>query len=215
MGTVERIRAARGGGEVDLLLADCRLVNVLSGEVHQTSVAVDGGVVVGLGEGYEARNRVDAGGRFVIPGLIDAHVHTESSMVAVGRFASAVVPRGTTAVVTDCHEIANVMGVPGIEYIMESAAGVPLDVYVVLPSCVPATPLETSGAVLEAADLEPLLDRPGVVGLGEVMNFPGTIAGDPSVVAKLELFAGRPVDGHAPGLSGRDLCAYIAAGPDS
>ena len=215
MGITGSVRAARGEGEVDLLLVNCRLVNVLSGEVHGTSIAVDSGTVVGLGDGYAARRSIDLEGRFVVPGLIDAHVHMESSMVAVPRFAGAVVPRGTTAVITDCHEIANVMGAAGVDYIIDSAKGVPLEVFVMLPSCVPATTLETSGAVLDAKDLGPLMSRPGVLGLGELMNFPGTVAGDPSVVAKLELFAGRPVDGHAPGLTGMDLCAYIAAGPDS
>lgn len=215
MGIAGRVRAARGEGEVDLLLVNCRLVNVLSGEVHGTSIAVDSGMVVGLGAGYAARRSIDLEGRFVVPGLIDAHVHMESSMVAVPRFAGAVVPRGTTAVITDCHEIANVMGAAGVDYIIDSAKGVPLEVFVMLPSCVPATTLETSGAVLDAKDLGPLMSRPGVLGLGELMNFPGAVAGDPSVVAKLELFAGRPVDGHAPGLTGMDLCAYIAAGPDS
>lgn len=215
MGIAGSVRAARGEGEVDLLLVNCRLVNVLSGEVHGTSIAVDSGTVVGLGDGYAARRSIDLEGRFVVPGLIDAHVHMESSMVAVPRFAGAVVPRGTTAVITDCHEIANVMGAAGVDYIIDSAKGVPLEVFVMLPSCVPATTLETSGAVLDAKDLGPLMSRPGVLGLGELMNFPGAVAGDPSVVAKLELFAGRPVDGHAPGLTGMDLCAYIAAGPDS
>ncbi len=211
----ERIKAARGEGEVDLLLVNCLLVDVLSGRVHPASVAVSGGVVVGLDGGYTAKRTIDLGGRYLAPGLIDAHVHLESSMVTVGQFARAVVPRGTTSVVTDCHEIANVMGVEGIRYIMRSAEEAPMDVFVMLPSCVPATPLETSGASLEAGDLAPLMVEPGVIGLGELMNFPGTVAGAPDVLAKLELFKDMPVDGHAPGLSGRDLAAYIAAGPDS
>jgi len=211
----DKIELARGGREVDLLVTNCRLVNVLSGDVHPASVAVAGGIVVGLDDGYRAREVLDLGGRFLAPGLIDAHVHLESSMVSVGQFARAVVPRGTTCVVTDCHEIANVMGVDGIRYIIDSAASLPLDVFVMLPSCVPATHLETSGAVLEAADLEPLLLEPSVIGLGELMNFPGAVSGDPGVLAKLEMAWGRPVDGHAPGLRGKDLSAYIAAGPDS
>ncbi len=215
MSILERVRQARGNGEIDLLLTGCRLVNVLSGRVHPASVAVADGVVVGLDDGYNAKRTLDLGGKYLAPGLIDAHVHIESSMVTIPQFARAVVPRGTTTVFTDCHEIANVMGVDGIKYMMESAALCPLEVYVMLPSCVPATPLETAGAVLEAADLEPLIDVPGVVGLGELMNFPGAINGAPDVIAKVELFRGRPIDGHAPGLSGRDLAAYIAAGPDS
>jgi len=211
----EKIRSARGEGEVDLLLANCRLVNVLSGRVHRASVAVVGDTIVGLDEEYRARQTIDLGGRYLAPGLIDAHVHLESSMVAVHNFARAVVPRGTTAVVTDCHEIANVMGPGGVRYMLDAAAGLPLDVFVMLPSCVPSTPLETSGAVLEAVDLKLLMKEEAVIGLGELMNFPGTVSGDRGVLDKLRLFEGGLVDGHAPGLGGKDLCAYIAAGPDS
>lgn len=211
----EKIELARGGSKVDLVLTNCMLVNVLSGQVHPATVAVSGGIVVGLDRGYKTAKTIDLGGRYLAPGLIDAHVHIESSMVTVPQFGAAVVPRGTTCAVTDCHEIANVMGVAGIRFMVESAAVSALDVFVMLPSCVPATPLETSGAALEAADLAALSGEPWVAGLGEVMNFPGTIAGAPDVLAKLELFAGRPIDGHAPGLTGPDLSAYIAAGPDS
>jgi adenine deaminase len=209
------IELARGNAPVDLVLTNCLLVNVLSGRVHPASVAVSEGVIVGLDSGYSAAETIDLGGKYLAPGLMDAHIHLESTMLTVPEFARTVVPRGTTTVVTDCHEIANVMGADGIRYIIESAAGTPLNVFVMLPSCVPATPLETSGAVLEADDLAGLLDEPGVIGLGELMNFPGTIAGDPGVMAKLALFEGMPVDGHAPGLSGKDLAAYVAAGPDS
>ncbi len=209
------IRLARGEGEVDLLLTNCLLVNVLSGRVHPASVAVADGFIVGLDGGYSAAETIDLGGMYLAPGLMDAHIHLESAMLTVPEFARTVVPHGTTTVVTDCHEIANVMGLEGIRYMMESAKGAPLNVFVMLPPCVPATPLETSGAVLEAADLAKLKSEPGVIGLGELMNFPGTIGGDPGVMAKLALFEGMPVDGHAPGLSGKDLSAYIAAGPDS
>lgn len=211
----EKIKFARGDGEVDVLITNCRLVNVLSGRVHPATVAVVGDTIVGLDADYSARSRIDLGGRYLAPGLMDAHVHLESSMVSVSQFARTVLPRGTTTVFTDTHEIANVMGIDGTRYMMDCAAAVPLDVFVMLPPCVPATPLETSGAVLEAGDLAPLVDEPSVLGLGELMNFPGTVAADPGVLAKLALFPGGPVDGHAPGLSGRDLCAYIAAGPDS
>ncbi|MBU4173759.1 MAG: adenine deaminase [Actinobacteria bacterium] len=211
----DRIGVARGEGEVDLLIENCRLVNVLSGRVHRASVAVAGGTVVGLDGGYSARETIDLKGKYLAPGLIDVHVHLESSMTTVGQFARAVVPRGTTAVFTDCHEIANVMGVSGIEYMVKSADGAPLDVFVMLPPCVPATNLETSGADLEAADLEPLVGEPWAIGIGEMMNFPGTIARDPGIMAKIRLFPDGPIEGHAPGLSGEDLCAYIAAGPNS
>ena len=209
------VRLARGADEVDLLLTNCFLVNVLSGRVHPASIAVAGGLVVGLDRGYSARETVDLGGRFVAPGLMDAHIHLESSMLTVPEFARAVLPHGTTTVVTDCHEIANVMGASGIEYMIDSAREATIDVFVMLPSCVPATPLETSGAVLDADALGPLKALPEVIGLGEMMNFPGTIAGDPGVLAKLALFEGMPVDGHAPGLTGPDLAAYVIAGPDS
>lgn len=200
---------------MDLLITNCRLVDVLAGKVTPASVAVDGGIVVGMDEGYAAKETVDLGGRYLAPGLLDAHVHIESSMLTVPGFASAVIPRGTTGVVTDCHEIANVMGLAGVRYMMESAVSSPMDVFVMLPSCVPATPFETSGAALGAGELAELAGHPLVLGLGELMNFPGAVSGAPDVLAKLELFEGRPVDGHAPGLTGKDLSAYIAAGPDS
>jgi adenine deaminase len=211
----ERITHARGGVDVDLTITNCLLVNVLSGRVHPATVAISGGIIVGIDRDYRARQTIDLSGRYLAPGLIDAHVHIESSMLTVPGFAEAVVPRGTTTVVTDCHEIANVMGLDGIRYMLDCAALTPLEVLVMLPSCVPATLLETSGAELGARDLETLIGEPGVIGLGELMNFPGTIAAAPDIIAKLELFTGMPVDGHAPGLTGTDLSAYIAAGPDS
>lgn len=215
MDIAKRIAVARGDGDVDLAITNCLLVNVLSGRVHPATVAISGGIIVGIDGRYRARQTIDLSGRYLAPGLIDAHVHIESSMLTVGGFAAAVVARGTTTVVTDCHEIANVMGLDGIRYMLDCARMAPLEVLVMLPPCVPATPLETSGAELGASDLATLLGEPGVIGMGELMNFPGTIAGAPDIIAKLELFAGMPVDGHAPGLTGRDLSAYIAAGPDS
>jgi adenine deaminase len=209
------VKAAGGSGKVDLLIENCRLVNVLSGRVHPASVAVSSGMVVGIGGDYGAEEKVDLGGRYLAPGLIDTHVHIESSMVTVPQFASVVVPEGTLTAVTDCHEIANVMGVAGIEYMEKSASGCPMDLIVMLPPCVPATHLETSGADLEAGDLKSLVDREWVGGIGEVMNFPGAIAADPGLMAKIGLFPRGPVEGHAPGLSGMELNAYIAAGPDS
>lgn len=206
------LAAARGDQPADLLLRDARLVNVLSGEIHATDIAVAGGVIVGLGNGYEAREVLDLGGRFVAPGFLDAHVHIESSMVTPAEFACAVTPRGVTTVVTDPHEIGNVLGLAGIRFMLDDSEGVPLDVLVNASSCVPATHLETSGARLEAGDLTPLRQHPRVLGLAEVMNYPGVIDGDPGVLAKLEAFRGRPIDGHCPALSGRRLNAYVAAG---
>jgi adenine deaminase len=205
------IKAARGDAPADTLLRNARLVNVRSGEVHDADIAVYGGRIAGFGD-YEAKETIDLDGRFVCPGLIDAHVHIESSMVTVPEFVRAVVPRGTTAVVTDPHEIANVLGVAGIRYMLDCSEGLPLHVFAMLSSCVPATDMETSGAQLEAADLEPLFHHPRVIGLAEVMNFPGVFLGVPAVLAKIEAAGERPVDGHAPGLSGLPLNAYAAAG---
>jgi adenine deaminase len=206
------LAVARGDRPADLLLRNGRLVNVLAGEIHPADIAVAGGVIAGVGEGYEAREVIDLQGRFVAPGFIDAHVHIESSMVPPAEFARAVVPRGLTTVVTDPHEIGNVLGLAGIRFMLEDSEGAPLDVLVNAPSCVPATHLETSGARLEADDLATLLDHPRVLGLAEVMNYPGVIAGSEEVLAKLRVFRGRPLDGHCPGLSGHRLSAYAAAG---
>jgi adenine deaminase len=205
------IEVARGDAPADLALRNARLVNVRSGEVHDADIAVYAGRIAGFGE-YEAKQTIDLKGAHVCPGLIDAHVHIESSMVSVPEFARAVVPCGTTAVVTDPHEIANVLGIPGIRYMLESAEGLPLRVFAMASSCVPATHMETAGARLEASDLEPLFEHPRVIGLAEVMNFPGVFLGAPDVLAKIEAAGDRPVDGHSPGLSGALLNAYTAAG---
>ena len=206
------LAVARGERPADLLLRNGGLVNVLSGEVYPAEIAIAGGTIAGLGAGYGAREEIDLEGRFVAPGLIDAHVHIESSMVPPAEFARAVVPRGVTTAVTDPHEIANVLGLAGIRFMLEQSEGAPLDVLVNAPSCVPATHLETSGAGLTADDLATLLGHPRVLGLAEVMNYPGVIAGDEEVLAKLRAFRGRPIDGHCPGLSGQRLQAYAAAG---
>jgi len=207
----ELIAAARGEVEVDLLLSGGILANVLSGEVYRADVAVHRGKVVGF-ECSSARKVLELDGRIIAPGFIDGHVHIESSMVSVPEYARAVVSRGTTTVVADPHEIANVWGEAGIRYILASSEDVPLNVYLMLPSCVPATDLETAGARLGAADLASLLKEDRVLGLAEMMNYPGVLFRDAEVMTKLALAEGRPVDGHAPGLSGRDLSAYIAAG---
>jgi adenine deaminase len=205
------IRVARGEEPADLVLRNTRLVNVFSGEVHLTHVAVHAGRVVGFGS-YAGREEIDLQGRILCPGLIDGHVHLESSMVHPAEFARAVVPRGTTTVIADPHEIANVLGMEGVRYMLEATAGLPLNVYLMAPSCVPATSLETAGAELTAADIEVLFQDPRVIGLAEMMNFPGVVMRVPEVLEKLRAARGRPVDGHAPGLSGKDLCAYIVAG---
>ncbi len=211
----DTIAVARGERPADLLLRGGRIVNTLAGEVVEADVVVYDGRVVGLagpGEVYEAREVVDLDGSYVCPGFMDAHVHLESSMVHPAEFARAVVPRGTTAVVADPHEIANVFGLYGIRYIMESSAGLPLDVYIMAPSCVPATNMETAGAVLSASDLALLLHDDRVLGIAEMMNYPGVLFRDPAVMEKIVVAGNRPIDGHAPLLSGRDLNAYVVAG---
>ncbi len=205
------IAVARGEQPADLLLKNAQLVNVLSGEIHPADIAIGGGRVVGLGD-YPAHGTIDLDGKFVCPGFLDAHVHLESSMVQPAEFARAVVPRGTTAVICDPHEIANVLGVDGVRYLLDASAGLPLSVYAMAPSCVPATHLETAGAELTAADIADLLNHERVLGLAEMMNYPGVLFCVPAVLEKIQIADGRPIDGHAPGLSGLDLNAYIAAG---
>lgn len=212
MSLSERIAAARGQVAADLLLTNLQMVNVFSGEVYPTEIAIKDSIIVGVGEGYTAASVVDLGGRYVAPGFIDAHVHIESSMCTPPAFSQAALIHGVTSVITDPHEIANVHGLDGIRFMLDSAAGGVLSMYVMASSCVPATHMETAGAELSAADLQTLLGNPWVLGLAEMMNYPGVIFGDPGVLGKIDAFAGRVLDGHCPGLRGRDLNAYIAAG---
>jgi adenine deaminase len=207
----EKIRIASGDGMADLLIKNGRVVDVFSGEIEKKDVAIYGGMIVGFGD-YEARKIIDIKGDFLCPGLIDGHVHIESSMVTIPEFARAVLLHGTTSVVTDPHEIANVLGREGIRFMAESAKGVPLNVFIMVPSCVPATHMETSGATLKAADLKPLLKESWAIGLAEMMNFPGVIFRDPEVLKKIEIAKGKRIDGHAPMLSGKGLYAYLTAG---
>ncbi len=207
----ERIRIASGEGRVDLLIKNGRVVDVFSGEIEKKDVAIFGGVIVGFGD-YQARETIDVKGDFLCPGLIDGHVHIESSMVTIPEFARAVVPNGTTTVVIDPHEIANVLGRKGIHFMAESARDVPLNVFIMLPSCVPATHMETSGATLRATDLKSLFKEPWAIGLAEMMNFPGVIFRNPEVLKKIEMAKGKRMDGHAPMLSGKGLYAYLTAG---
>jgi adenine deaminase len=215
MERAERIAAARGTTPADLVLTNVRLVNVLSGEDYATEIAIKDGIIVGVGEGYSGAKTLDLGGRYVAPGLIDAHVHIESSLCTPPEFSRAVLTHGITTVITDPHEIANVHGLDGVRYMLEEARRTPLGIFVMASSCVPATHLETSGASLDAADLASLLDDPRVIGLAEMMNYPGVLAGDPAVLDKLEAFEGHPIDGHCPAVRGKDLNAYIAAGVQS
>jgi adenine deaminase len=210
----EFIRAARGAVEADVLLRGARVVNVFTHEIVETAVALRGDRIVGLGD-LPAREVIDLDGRYVCPGLIDAHVHIEISMLPPHRFADAVLPHGVTSVVCDPHEIANVLGVPGVRYMLDVSEGLDLSVFVMAPSCVPTSSMETSGAALGADELVALGDHPRVLGLAEVMNFPGVLAGSGDVLDKLCLFAGRPLDGHVPGLTGPDLQAYAGTGISS
>jgi adenine deaminase len=207
----ERIWIASGKGKVDLVIKNGRVVDVFSGEIEKRDVAIWRGFIVGFGD-YRAKQTIDVKGDFLCPGFIDGHVHIESSMVTIPEFARAVLPNGTTSVVIDPHEIANVLGEKGVRFMAASASRAPLNVFVMIPSCVPATSMETSGAVLRAADLPPLLKEPWAIGLAEMMNFPGVISRDPEVLKKIEMAKGKRIDGHAPSLSGKELSAYIGAG---
>jgi adenine deaminase len=205
------LSVARGDAPADFLFTNGRVVNTISYEIENISVAVKDGIIAGLGE-YDAREVIDLKGAYLCPALIDGHIHIESSLLSPAEFARAVVPRGTGAVVCDPHEIANVCGEDGIRYMLEATETLPLDVFVMLPSCVPATHMETAGADLDAARLKPLLDHPRVLGLAEVMNFPGVVYGSEAVLDKLFMAAGKPIDGHAPGVTGKWLNAYAATG---
>ena len=187
-------------------------MNVFTGEVEPGNVAICRGRIAGVGDYHQAKEVLDLRGRYLAPGLIDGHVHLESSMLDVAQYARAVVPRGTLAVVTDLHEIANVCGLDGMRYVMDFARRLPLELFLMAPSCVPATHLETSGASLGIEELRQVLRWKGCIGLGEVMNFPGVIGGDEGVLSKIDLARGKVADGHAPGVSGQNLSAYIAAG---
>jgi adenine deaminase len=211
MDLVQRIEVATGKETVDLLLKNAQLINVFSGSIHDAHIAVHQGIIVGFGD-YDATTTVDLKGRYVAPGFIDGHVHLESSMLDIPEFARNVLPLGTIAVVTDPHEIANVLGLEGIRYILDVSENLPLRVFVMFPSCVPATPFETSGAELTHTDMEPFKDHPRILGLAEMMNFPGLIYGDPEILKKIEVFRDKVKDGHAPGLTGKDLCGYVIAG---
>ncbi len=215
MQNIELLVVARGDKPADRVLRNGRVVNVLSGDIEEADIALYGEQIAGVGAGYAGKEEVDLQGAFVAPGLIDAHVHIESSLCLPAQFAAAVVPRGVTTVAADPHEIANVAGMDGVRFMAECSKGLPLQVVLMAPSAVPATHMETSGAVLTAKDLAGLLEEGTVHGLAELMNFPGTIQGDPEVLAKIAAFSGRPRDGHAPALDGQPLNAYAAAGPGS
>ncbi|TES83047.1 MAG: adenine deaminase [Dehalococcoidia bacterium] len=205
------ISVAKGELPADLLLANAKIINVFTGEIEDSNIAICGDRIAGVGD-YQAKEVVDVGGRYIAPGLINGHIHPESSMLDIGQYARAVVPHGTTSLVTDLHEIANVCGVEGIKYILNRARRLPFNLFLMAPSCVPATNLESSGATLGPEEIRQILSWKECLGLGEVMNFPGVISGGEAVLKKIEFARGKIIDGHAPGLGGRALSAYIAAG---
>ena len=207
------IAVAAGREPADLVLKNATYVNVFSNELCHGDIAVAEGLIVGMGA-YNGIEEVDVSGKIVLPGFVDAHIHLESSLVSPTEFAKAVLPHGTTTVITDPHEIANVMGTDGIEYMLQATEDLPVDVRFMLPSCVPATPLDESGANLDYRAIDSFYDHPRVQGLAEMMNFVGAINGDPQVVEKIVASQAhhKKIDGHAPDLKGNDLNAYIAAG---
>ena len=210
----QRIIAAAAGREpAELVLKNAAFVNVFSNEISTMDIAVTEGLIVGMGS-YHGKTEVDCTGKIVLPGFLDAHIHLESSLVSPTEFVKAVLPHGTTTVITDPHEITNVMGTDGIEYMLQATEGLPVDVRFMLPSCVPATPLDESGAILDYRTIDSFYDHPRVQGLAELMNFVGAINGDEQTVEKIVAAQAhhKKIDGHAPDLKGNDLNAYIAAG---
>ena len=212
MDLTKLISVARGEGSADLLLKNACIINTFIGEMEQGNVAIYGDRIAGVGNYNEAKEIIDLQGNYLAPGLINGHTHIESSMLHPAQYARAVVPRGTLTVITDLHEIANVCGMEGIKFVMDWAEKLPLDMLFMAPSCVPATALETSGAQINTEEVEKILSYSNVIGLGEMMNFPGVVNGDERVLSKIIASKGKIIDGHAPGLGDKELNAYIAAG---
>ena len=211
----ELLAVARGDEPADLVLRGGRLVNVLSGEIQETAVAIHGGLIAGLGGYEEGRETVDLDHAYLAPSYIEGHMHVETTLLTPHELARAACARGTGTLVCDPHEIANVLGVRGIEWMLGAGEGAPAELLYTAPSCVPVSAMETAGSAIGEAEVAALLEDERVVGLAEVMNFPGAVAGEAGVLGKLGAAKGYPVDGHAPGLSGRALNAYVAAGPGS
>lgn len=207
------IAVAAGREKADLVLKNAKYLNVFSNEFLCGDIAVANGLIAGVGK-YDGKTEIDVSGKLVLPGFIDAHIHLESSMVTPAEFAKAVVAHGTTTVITDPHEIANVMGIDGVEYMIQASQNLPIDVHFMMPSCVPATEIDESGAELDSKDIDLYLDNKKVLGLAEMMNYVGVINGDKNVLSKIVTSQAhhKKIDGHAPELSGNDLNAYIAAG---
>ncbi|MFW6076079.1 MAG: amidohydrolase family protein, partial [Chloroflexota bacterium] len=209
------IRIATADESADLILANARIVNVFTCEIQRGNVAIADGRIVGVGDYQKARDTIDLDGAFLAPSFIDGHIHTESSLLWLPEFVRAVVPHGTGAVVTDPHEIVNVAGLAGFEAMVAAAEDLPLGVHFTVPSCVPASPAETAGAEMTTDAIQQGLQNPASVGLGEMMNFPGVLGGDPDIFDRLEAAGHRRRDGHAPGLRGRQLDAYALSGMTS
>ena len=206
------ISVARGDSPADLLLTNCRIINTFTASIDKGNVAIYHGTIAGVGDYNSAKETIDLKGNYLSPGLIDGHTHIESSMLHPAQYARAVIPRGTSSLITDLHEITNVAGLKGIEFVMEWAKRLPLDMFFMVPSCVPATHMETSGAEIKSTDIKALLRKQNVLGLGEMMNYPGVIYGDDQVLKKIQSAKGKIKDGHAPGVTEKQLNAYMAAG---
>jgi len=206
------VAVARGHESADIIFTNAMIVNTLSGDIEEGNVAICDDRIAGIGDYRDGKEIIDLKGKYLVPTFIDGHVHIESSMLHISRYAEAVVPRGVCGIVTDLHEIANVKGIEGVKYMIECSRDLPLDCYFMSPSCVPATHLETAGAMLSAPEVVKALKGDRTIGLGEVMNFPGVLAADPGVIKKIIAADGKIIDGHAPGLKGKDLNAYIACG---
>jgi len=207
-----RILAAKGEIPADMVLKKGLVVNLFSKTVDEADVAIYDGFIVGVGPDYQGKEEIDVKGKWITPGLIDGHIHIESSMLLPSRLAAALLPHGTTTIISDPHEIANVMGTKGIQLLMEDSRSIPFDIFFMAPSCVPATHLETSGAELGPSELKGLKKEPRVLGLAEMMNYPGVLMGLQEVLEKLILFQEKVIDGHGPSLAGKDLQAYLTAG---
>ena len=205
---------ARGDQPVDLVFKNANIVNVFTKTIEQENLAVSDGIIIGIGD-YNGKEEIDLKGAYIAPGFIDGHVHIESSMLTPEHYAQITIPRGTTTVLADCHEIANVLGKEGIDFMLSSSEKSIQDVFMMIPSCVPATPFESSGAVLNARDIEPYKNHPRVKGLGEMMDYVGAVNGHEDVLSKIQDYSDKVIDGHAPGLMGKDLNAYVLAGVET
>ncbi len=209
--TKRKIDIAAGRTKPELVIKNARIINVFTEEIIDGDIAIDHGYIIAIGQ-YDGEETFDAEGKFVAPGMIDAHVHIESAMVTPSQFAKSILPIGTTTIIADPHEIANVCGLEGIQYILDESSNIPLDVYLMMPSCVPSTSFENAGASLLAEDIKDMIQKNRILGLGELMDFPGVIAANDEILDKIEVTGDKIIDGHGPVISGKDLSAYVAAG---